>query len=211
MSVTVEQKDHNGSLTLVELLKEYNVVIPRIQRDYAQGRKGRERVRKNILKNIHDRINKGNNGDAPLTMDYVYGELEGKTLYPLDGQQRLTTLWLVHWYVLFRSYVEEFETSFKEELEKKVKEVYKADFKSLKKFVYQTRESSEKFIEQLCDMEHINDIRHSFLEGKKHDKTIRVSEIIKSRIWFSSNWLDDPTIDALLRTLGGMGNHQMIA
>ena len=37
---------------LIRLLKKYNVVIPIIQRDYAQGRKDKQFIRKSFLKDI---------------------------------------------------------------------------------------------------------------------------------------------------------------
>ncbi len=41
-------------------------------------------------------------GDA-VGLDFVYGEVEDETLRPLDGQQRLTTLFLLHWYLAART------------------------------------------------------------------------------------------------------------
>src|SRR5262245_28874604 len=37
----------------------------------------------------------------PLDLDFIYGSLEGspQAFCPLDGQQRLTTLFLLHWYL----------------------------------------------------------------------------------------------------------------
>lgn len=53
-------------------------------------------------------------------------------LIPLDGQQRLTTLFLIHWYVF--------------------SQLKKADeLKKLLRFRYKTRKSSESFIEILCN------------------------------------------------------------
>jgi len=41
--------------------------------------------------------------DAKVGLDFVYGDVEGGTLRPLDGQQRLTTLFLLHWYLGYRA------------------------------------------------------------------------------------------------------------
>jgi len=38
-----------------------------------------------------------------MGLDFVYGEVNDGTFEPLDGQQRLTTLFLLHWYLAFRS------------------------------------------------------------------------------------------------------------
>ena len=72
------------------------VIIPIIQRDYAQGRKSAEisRVRSRFLAALYNAIT-----EAPITLDFVYGDIDEKgVMTPLDGQQRLTTLFLLHWY-----------------------------------------------------------------------------------------------------------------
>lgn len=73
-----------------------NIEIPLIQRDYAQGRPGAsvEEIRTTFLEVLLDAIA----GGEPVGLDFVYGRVEGGTLHPLDGQQRLTTLFLLHWY-----------------------------------------------------------------------------------------------------------------
>ena len=87
--------------TLKNLLSENNpygisgITIPRIQRAYAQGRSDAHAVktRERFLSAIHNGLI--NNG---LTLDFIYGNIQNGQLIPLDGQQRLTTLWLLHWY-----------------------------------------------------------------------------------------------------------------
>ena len=72
------------------------IVIPIIQRDYAQGRKSAEiaRVRSRFLDALYNAIT-----EAPITLDFVYGDIDEEgVMTPLDGQQRLTTLFLLHWY-----------------------------------------------------------------------------------------------------------------
>lgn len=73
------------------------VEIPIIQRDYAQGRRETsvEEIRTNFLEVLLDAIA----GGEPVGLDFVYGKVEEGTLRPLDGQQRLTTLFLLHWYL----------------------------------------------------------------------------------------------------------------
>ena len=79
------------------------VEIPLIQRDYAQGRRGEkvDAIRRNFLAVLHDAI--AGDEAAPVGLDFVYGErMPDGTLHPLDGQQRLTTLFLLHWYLAAR-------------------------------------------------------------------------------------------------------------
>ncbi len=160
--------------TLWQLLKDRETVIcvPMIQRDYAQGRRGKEHIRTAFLKDIKECLL----GGSELTLDFVYGNTEKEKFFPLDGQQRLTTLWLVHWYLAFRL------GKLKED------EIRKA----LKGFSYQTRSSSEDFCERLCE------------EMGKADPGIgNVAEYIKKQTWFFTEWMQDPTVNAMLRTLGG--------
>ena len=77
------------------------IVIPIIQRDYAQGRTSDEVtiIRERFLKALYNALV----NDQKQTLDFIYGNIEtsklrGKkthVLTPLDGQQRLTTLFLV--------------------------------------------------------------------------------------------------------------------
>lgn len=77
------------------------IEIPRIQRDYAQGRKTPEveRIRIAFLDVLRGAVE----GGAPVDLDFVYGDVTNGTLAPLDGQQRLTTLFLLHWYAAARA------------------------------------------------------------------------------------------------------------
>ena len=78
----------------------HQVQIPLIQRDYAQGRQDpRTRaIRARFLDALHSALTE----DAPVGLDFIYGEVGDGTFEPLDGQQRLTTLFLLHWYVASR-------------------------------------------------------------------------------------------------------------
>ena len=71
------------------------IIIPMIQRDYAQGRQGDDitRIRMRFLESLYNAIT-----DKSITLDFVYGDIKDGVMTPLDGQQRLTTLFLLHWY-----------------------------------------------------------------------------------------------------------------
>ena len=73
------------------------IEIPIIQRDFAQGRPDDEAsaIRERFL----DAIVRAATTDAEMGLDFVYGDVKAGVLRPLDGQQRLTTLFLLHWYV----------------------------------------------------------------------------------------------------------------
>lgn len=84
-------------ITLQELLTE-KVTIPAIQRDYAFGRTNSDSRQKriNFVSNIV-KIIKGE--EKNLHLDFVYGKHVGESFIPLDGQQRITTLWLLSIYL----------------------------------------------------------------------------------------------------------------
>ena len=74
-----------------------DIKIPLIQRDYAQGRDSTavEEIRRNFLNVLLNAIA----GGESVGLDFIYGSVVDKILEPLDGQQRLTTLFLLHWYI----------------------------------------------------------------------------------------------------------------
>ena len=122
-------------ITFWTLLKTNPIEIPIIQRDYAQGRLGKEYLRKSFLADIKKALDDDKN---KMKLDFVYGSIEKGKLNPLDGQQRLTTLWLLHWYIALRAgklneYINDKE---------KVCDI-------LRKFTYETRISSREFCNNL--------------------------------------------------------------
>lgn len=112
--------------TSVQLNK---IAIPLIQRDYAQGRIDNDvnRVRSRFLDSLYKAIT-----EEPITLDFVYGDIDEKgTMTPLDGQQRLTTLFLLHWYAA------------------KKENISKDKYAFLSKFSYETRYSARYFCAEL--------------------------------------------------------------
>ena len=107
------------------------IIIPNIQRDYAQGRDTAEirRVRDRFLDALFKAVTNGKS----IKLDFVYGDLKDGTLTPLDGQQRLTTLFLLHWYAAIKENIPPDETAF------------------LKNFSYDTRPDSREFCKFLVD------------------------------------------------------------
>ena len=86
-------------MSLLDLLKQYQIVIPIVQRDYAQGREIGQvpQIRKRFIKVLFEAL-KSNN--SQLELDFIYGSVKNEKYFlPLDGQQRLTTLYLLHWFV----------------------------------------------------------------------------------------------------------------
>lgn len=165
--------NQDSKTTFWQFLSQYCIEIPIIQRDYAQGRAGREFLRRNFLRDIKEALD----SKQELLLDFVYGSVRGECFLPLDGQQRLTTLWLIHWYIAFRS--------------GKLGEVAE----TLGKFSYETRLSSREFCKKLCTGMDLQSFRNS--------KTKSLKDYIPSQKWFYSLWRQDPTIDAMLRMISG--------
>lgn len=112
-------------MTFAQLIEKYGIVIPMIQRDYAQGRTDAKAtlVRENLIENMKGALLEG----RPLDFDFIYGTIEiNRGLLPLDGQQRLTTLFLLHWYLNMKE---------------------SGDMQSiLEKFSYETRVTAKDFV-----------------------------------------------------------------
>ena len=114
---------------LKSLLESYRIVIPLIQRDYAQGRKDLRttEVRKQLLIDINSALI---NSEVPtLDLNFIYGKSHNGNFIPLDGQQRLTTLFLVYLFAF--------------------RDSDSCDF--LSNFTYETRDSSKQFFTSLFE------------------------------------------------------------
>ena len=167
-------QQNNSRKTLRSLFcdESYDYIyIPRIQRDYAQGRNNEEaRV---IRENILDDISSG----RPLSWGIIFGVSEMKVtedgtskkcFIPIDGQQRLTTLYILNLYGAKH---------------------HKIDFEYLQNFNYETRNASRDFIEALVQN----------WNGDKSVPSLK--EHIVNQGWFLNYWLLDPTVDAVLNMI----------
>lgn len=164
----------NNLLSLLESTDEF--VVPTIQRDYAQGRdKGSnkalcEEVRTGLVESLQDALNNNEN----LLLDYIYGTNDSNVFYPIDGQQRLTTLFLLHWYI-----------GKKEEVNKKVDADGKSEFDLLRRFSYEIRDTSKEFCKSLIDID------VDFTENS-------ISSQIKDSSKYHDAYGFDPTISSML-------------
>ena len=124
------------------------ITIPIVQRDYAQGRENKDvkKIRNRFLKVLYDALVE----NQRTTLDFVYGNIENRQLIPLDGQQRLTTLFLLHYYIAHHEQVSKDEWHF------------------LHNFTYETRISSREFCKYL--VEFIPDFTQSNMSGQIKDE-----------------------------------------
>lgn len=89
----------NDKIAFWKYLLDNRVMIPILQRDYAQGRPDKGPLRKNFLASLKQAMDDNLLDGRHMILDFIYGSVENETMLPLDGQQRLTTLWLLHWFV----------------------------------------------------------------------------------------------------------------
>lgn len=116
---------------LCQLLSNGKVIeIPKIQRDYAEGRE-LESIEKKRFSMLMDMLDVVTGISSSLSLDFVYGTQDQNKFFPLDGQQRLTTLFLLYW-LLGRN------------------DTLK-DSQNHSLFVYETRTTSEEFCRWLVN------------------------------------------------------------
>lgn len=158
--------------TFPKLLDQYDkILVPMIQRDYAQGRTDKKAtdVRNNLLTDIFS----GNE----VHFDLVFGSKEGRSIdgkemncfIPIDGQQRLTTLFLLH---LYGQKAGKTNTEL-----------------NLSKFSYDTRRAASDFCKSITSEEW----------AISNDEN--VSDVIKDSSWFMNYWEKDPTVEGMLNML----------
>ncbi len=170
----------NQPITFRQLLSKCpRIEVPLIQRDYAQGRESEKEVRQHFLKALHAALilESGDSG-PPLNLDFVYGSMENGasgSFLPLDGQQRLTTLFLLHWYLAWR---DDQHSQFKRLL---------WDGRHAR-FTYGVRPSSTEFFDEL--------VQYAPDSAPEDVPTLRL--MVEDRPWFFSHWRLDPTIQSAL-------------
>lgn len=160
--------------TFLQFFKTYGrVEIPLLQRDYAQGRTSAEGVRDRFLNSLRDALIT----KETLNLDFVYGEGGYQSGFqPIDGQQRLTTLFLLHW---FLSLPANPPAEFGKDMR---------DSNGDPRFRYSVRPSSNQFFNKL--LEHAPAFDHAALRKEIEDQP-----------WFLPNWQQDPTVDGALTML----------
>ena len=191
--MTMNSNEHISGkrLTFFQLIQEYHIQIPIIQRDYAQGRITAHEIRDSFLDALLAYLEENK---KHRDLDFVYGNQSNEAIddetkfIPLDGQQRLTTLFLLHWYLAIKN-----GTAAINELRKHL--VFSKQGESQKsKFSYETRTSSREF----CDSLLLADVDLQKLLKPDKDKNNSLSKTIKDSSWYFLSWETDPTIQSML-------------
>lgn len=182
-------------LSFVDLFKKEHLVveIPMLQRDYAYGREEESEKRDEFLTKLYEYLV---TSDFSHELDFVYGSIDSsygyKILTLLDGQQRITTLFLLHWYFALAAGKETFES---------FRQMMWDDSKLSSRFTYKTRFSSSDFCNSLVNLRikkndvstnHWIDRAEYFIDLLKKGELN--SQAIKNEKWFFLHWNTDPTI-----------------
>ena len=209
---------------LSTLMETNTIRVPKIQRDYAQGRDN-DVVNDIRSKFVHDLVTAISPSGSPIELDFVYGSYRKDAFEPLDGQQRLTTLFLLHWICGVNLYDKE---------------------KDLAKLTYETRGTSSDFCLELVkhapkqfldeiarsvaykkeqtDIAEaaLNALKNTSMEQRGSDFAKLVEEakknlsaakslpeksfssMIRDRDWFNYLWNFDPTIQSMLVMLDAL-------
>ena len=166
--------------TFLELIKRHNrVEIPVIQRDYAQGRADQHIIRDDFIGSLHEALSQSSDDiSLPLDLDFIYGSVVNGAFQPLDGQQRLTTLYLLHWYLAWvDGYTEDFHSR-----------ILTAE---RSRFSYEVRPSSREFINALAH----------FAPDESAAECNDLEKLITDQPWYFRSWQFDPTIRSALSML----------
>ena len=156
-----------------QLISGKTIEIPNYQREYAQGRKNRRA--EGIKKGLVDAFYSALTDDTPLELDFIFGGKENNDddkFHPVDGQQRLTILYLLHWYIFQRTNDEAALCTLKDH------------------FSYATRTTSRTFCEKTCE----NDSSLNWGEDK-------LSVQLEDKSWFTGAMGHDPTVQSMLEVL----------
>lgn len=164
-----------ATVTFESFIRKHDIEIPAIQRDYVQGRgstiEEHDKREAFVTKLINAIVNEN---AKPCHLEFIYGTINNTShsFIPLDGQQRLTTLFILHWVVWNMS-----NDAAKKEYPRQM----------ILGFKYVTRLSSLNFCKNIVSKD---------LLPLKEAKTL--GDKVMKQPWFSDDWRYDPTIQAMI-------------
>ena len=188
----------NQTYTLLSLCEAYlKIEIPIIQRNYVQGND--KTIRRHFVNYLVNALTQ----QSPVELDFVYGAERqdtqltnncapnncapqvSKVLIPLDGQQRLTTLWLLHGYLLALEQV----SNNPEQLSPEKRET---QCQLLARFVYETRQSAKDFCGYWLQ---------EVTQRACQELVETPSKYLRNCAWFDPEWEKEGTVTAMLGML----------
>lgn len=201
----------NEIFDFATLVSNFGIEIPMIQRDYVQGRvhettdlleRNDDRAKALVKKYTDEREKRDkfvtrlinallDPGKSAMQLTFLYGTVEHTSrssshqqdsFVPLDGQQRLTTLFLLSWALLYL-----LEPGDRTSIEsRKGFDEFK---KGLHSLGYKTRPSSHEFCLSL------------FREKTVSMGDCPVQDLIRKQTWFLDDWILDPSVAAMMQML----------
>ena len=143
------------------------ILIPRLQRDYVQG--------SNIalISDFIERLVHAVQNDENEDLNYIYGRwVDNYSKYiPIDGQQRLTTLWLLHLYTHSAAFPQiPFPVS----------------------IIFESREYAQAFCE--CLTQHLGNLLNNYPNN-------HLCQQITNQSWFQRIWYKDRTVKSIISAL----------
>ena len=149
-------------MNFIESFNNKTILIPLLQRDYVQGDR-----KSAVISPFLDALL-----EKECDLNYIYGYEENGCFVPVDGQQRLTTLWLLYLYL----YAKQHKTS---------------EYKVRMKF------ASREYAGDFCDRlhEHLEDLLSKVTIGTPLD------EAIIDQNWFIHSWCKNASVNNMLGTL----------
>lgn len=160
------------------------ITIPTLQRDYIYGA-GTEKTEE-VLNNMLDTFLRALDTKEEETLDFVYGsESMAKEFMPLDGQQRLTTLFLLHFYAALK-------VDFTEDEEKEA-------FEALSQFSYATRNSTIAFCNQLLIGKH-KELKEIINKESENEGNV-ISSFLSDLDEFRGSFFTDPSVMSMMVVL----------
>jgi len=177
----------------------YRILIPIIQRDYVQGRADSDAYVEAALDKLLDdmlyAVKDTNPGSPGLNLNFVYGkpyeDIDRQDVFPpIDGQQRLTTLYLLHLYAFWKE-----------------RHKYSKELKLLsERFKYETRDTTAKFMTELLKKTQVvlhsdEDVQNVNLLDELQEYDNLLDGYIKDQSWFRAEWKKDPSVTSMLYVL----------
>ncbi len=150
------------AMNFIESFNNKTILIPLLQRDYVQGNR-----QSAVISPFLDALL-----EKECDLNYIYGYEEDGCFVPVDGQQRLTTLWLLYLYL----YAKQHKTS---------------EYRVRMKF------ASREYAGDFCDRlhEHLEDL----LSKVSIDDPL--DEVIIDQNWFIRSWCKNASVNNMLGTL----------
>ena len=160
--------------TFYSLTDKTKIKIPDYQREYAQGRDDSmaEHIRVHFIGDLLNSLK----DNEPIELNFIYGGADSDgSLVLIDGQQRITTLFLLHWYIFIQTEKDENISS------------------HLNNFVYAARKTTERFCKCLVNIKKD--------ELTFNQPNLSVSSQITDKWWFTGAMLHDATVKSMLMVL----------